>query len=187
MCNIKLIFDKLQRITAKQKLIVYFLVKCKNQINKIIAYSLVADHIFKKSGEELIIKHLSPFLKNCVDVGANTGEWSEMILENSNFSIQQIVILEPGKLAFAKLANKFSSDKRLILLNNGLAHINSNLSFNELNDAGETSSFVRFPNDGDGNNLIEVFKYDTLMDNLSIKYIDYLNDFDMVPNPNKVV
>lgn len=174
MSRLKSIIDTVQRFIAKNRVIVFFLIKIKNQINKIIAYSLIQDHIFKNSGEALLIKKLSPFLTTCIDVGANIGEWTDMVLSYSDEHIQKIIIIEPGKKAFDQLFSKFSKDKRLLILNKGLGHVNSHLFFNEQSNAGEMSSFVPSSNNNNTQTLIEVITLDEFLKDQDFVCIDFL-------------
>jgi FkbM family methyltransferase len=54
-------------------------------------------------------------LKNIVDVGANTGQWSGMVLDC--VTPKKLVIIEPAPEAFAKLKETFAADPRVELHN----------------------------------------------------------------------
>jgi FkbM family methyltransferase len=54
-------------------------------------------------------------LKYIVDVGANTGQWSTMLLDC--LQPQRLIMIEPGPAAFASLHAQFGADERIELHN----------------------------------------------------------------------
>jgi hypothetical protein len=54
-------------------------------------------------------------LRNIVDVGANTGQWSGMLFDC--ITPEKLIIIEPLSDAFAALREKFGTDRRVELHN----------------------------------------------------------------------
>lgn len=84
-----------------------------------------ANGFFDKNGEENFVKHFtnSAKIKNSVifDVGANIGDYSELLakkLEGAEYSLH---LFEPQKSCFADLVNKFNKNVQISLNNFGLS------------------------------------------------------------------
>ena len=79
---------------------------------------------FKRNGEATFIKNISQFYfdKDFVffDIGANQGEYTEMILENSPKKISAH-LFEPQKSCVALLTKKFSGNESILINNFGLS------------------------------------------------------------------
>ena len=82
---------------------------------------------FKASGEELFLKKIcneNPQL--CIDVGANIGNYSKYILQNSK---SNVIAFEPFKKSYQKLNKlKIKFNKRLFTFNLGLGDKIANLN-----------------------------------------------------------
>ena len=82
---------------------------------------------FKASGEELFLKkicHENP--KLCIDVGANIGNYSKYILENSK---SNVIAFEPSQKSYQKLSKlKIEFNKRLYAVDLGLGDKIANLN-----------------------------------------------------------
>lgn len=117
------------------------MIKLRNQANKIIAYSLAEDHLPELNGEKALLLRLSPLLKTVFDVGANKGEWSELLLQTVP-EIQQVYLFEPGQAAYKTLQSKFLLNAKCSIENMGLSDVNGKFTFYEGANAAEHSSFV---------------------------------------------
>ena len=74
----------------------------------------------KESGEEFFInKYLSNKPINlCIDVGANIGNYSKLLLEKTN---SKVISFEPLPFVFRKLSDNLSNyDDRIMLVNKGV-------------------------------------------------------------------
>jgi len=82
------------------------------------------DSDFKRSGEATFIKNISQFYSDkdfvFFDIGANQGEYTEMILENSPKKISAH-LFEPQKSCVALLTKKFSGNESILINNFGLS------------------------------------------------------------------
>jgi FkbM family methyltransferase len=72
-------------------------------------------HEAETSGLNLFPPGFAKQIKHVVDVGANVGQWSEMLLHC--LSVESLTIIEPGPLAFAELQKRFEADPRITLHN----------------------------------------------------------------------
>ena len=72
-------------------------------------------HEAEQTGLALFPPGYAQQLRCVVDVGANTGQWSEMLLDC--VAPERLIMIEPGPSAFAALKNKFEKDPRIELHN----------------------------------------------------------------------
>src|SRR5581483_1529933 len=69
----------------------------------------------EQSGLSLFAPGHVETLETIVDIGANTGQWSGMLL--NLVRPEKLIIIEPQPEAFSVLQNKFGSDSRVELHN----------------------------------------------------------------------
>jgi len=87
--------------------------------------------IFEKNGEEFFIDNLIKSFKNrggikvVFDIGANIGEYSQMIVDKSNDIDMNLHLFEPTKSCFDTISGKFKSDNNIRLNNFGVSDINT--------------------------------------------------------------
>jgi FkbM family methyltransferase len=72
-------------------------------------------HEAEQTGLALFPPGYAQDLRYVVDVGANTGQWSEMLLDC--ISPTKLIVIEPGPDAFSALEKHFKSDPRIELHN----------------------------------------------------------------------
>jgi FkbM family methyltransferase len=72
-------------------------------------------HEAETAGLNLFPPGFAGQIKHVVDVGANVGQWSGMVLDC--LDIETLTIIEPGPAAFAELQKRFGSDARITLHN----------------------------------------------------------------------
>lgn len=113
----------------------FFLKKIQNLIHRLeIRLENNNNSNFSTNGEEVFINNLLAYFqksnnkKIMLDVGANVGEYSEMLIENANkFNLLiDLHIFEPQKSCYATLLRKFS-DENFHLNNFGLSNEESNV------------------------------------------------------------
>ena len=97
---------------------------------------------FTQTGEKKFIESISKDLKFCIDVGANVGKYTNLLLSETN---SQIISFEPLKEAFKEL-EKIEKENlnRLKVFNCAIGEKNTNL---ELNFSDEKSEKATFSND----------------------------------------
>ena len=168
------LIDKVERTLSNSKPIVKLSVLLRNRLLRIIAYSLVKDHTVEKSGELFLMQKVGRLLHSVVDVGANKGEWSDLVLSQASNNLSKVLLIEPGKAAFAIAQRKFEQDGRCTLLNVGVTDFDGMLAFNEEDNASETSSFVATFIGGDAMTYAPVRKLDSILKEINFGYVDFL-------------
>lgn len=135
--------DQLQRALSKLPFVVKFLVKCRNQANKVIGYHICYDHLASVNGEELLVKAIiQKGLHTIIDVGANKGDWADLFLSSGIWK-GKIQMIEPGLYAYNKLLTRFEGDDRARVFNIGFSDYSGYATFYEEQSGGEKSSFVQ--------------------------------------------
>tara|TARA_B100001540_G_scaffold150766_1_gene133599 strand:- start:304 stop:1146 length:843 start_codon:yes stop_codon:yes gene_type:complete len=99
---------------------------------------------FAQTGEKKFIQSISKDLKICIDVGANVGKYTNLLLSETN---SEIISFEPLKEAYKEL-QKIEKEypNRLRVFNYAIGEKNTNL---ELNFSDEKSEKATFSNDID--------------------------------------
>jgi len=99
---------------------------------------------FAQTGEKKFIQSITKDLMVCLDVGANVGKYTQLLLSETN---SEIISFEPLKEAFKelqKIENEYPN--RLKVFNYAIGEENANL---ELNFSDEKSEKATFSNDID--------------------------------------
>ena len=99
---------------------------------------------FQQTGEKKFIQSITKDLMVCLDVGANVGKYTQLLLSETN---SEIISFEPLKEAFKelqKIENEYPN--RLKVFNYAIGEENTNL---ELNFSDEKSEKATFSNDID--------------------------------------
>ena len=99
---------------------------------------------FEQTGEKKFIQSISKDLAICIDIGANVGKYTNLLLSETN---SEIISFEPLKEAFKEL-QKIEKEypNRLKVFNYAIGEKNTNL---ELNFSDEKSEKATFSNDID--------------------------------------
>lgn len=167
--------DSVHRLLSRSALVTRAAILLRNQCRAIIKYRLMTTHQVEQSGEEWFLKRVAPLCRTVVDVGANRGEWSALVLQHGK-AIERCVAFEPGKQAAAVLRTRFASTPRVEIIERALSdHAEEAARFFEQPDAGETSSLSR-PPDGEAavETIVDVSTLDLEMQRLRLERIDLL-------------
>jgi FkbM family methyltransferase len=100
--------DRVHRWLARSRTITRAAIAVRNQCRAVIKYRLMSDHDVRVSGEQWLATLLGAQCRNAVDVGANRGEWTEMLLERAP-NLERAVLFEPAGAAAATLREKFAA------------------------------------------------------------------------------
>jgi FkbM family methyltransferase len=114
----------------------------------------------------------------CFDVGANTGQTIDALLENP--AQAQIHAFEPSEEPFAELQAKYGSNPRVRLVKSGVSsrsgtetiYVNSSSKLNSLHKTNETSDFKQ--GQVVGEETIELITLDAYCQDQDIDFIDVL-------------
>tara|TARA_B100001057_G_scaffold4691_1_gene4205 strand:+ start:439 stop:1281 length:843 start_codon:yes stop_codon:yes gene_type:complete len=95
---------------------------------------------FNKTGEKKFIKKINKDLFFCLDIGANVGKYTELLLKETE---SKIVSFEPLEKAFQELKMIESQNpSRLKVFNNAIGEKKEILELNYSNDMSEKASFT---------------------------------------------
>jgi len=128
---------------------------------------------FKKTGEKNFINKINNDLFLCIDIGANVGKYTKLLLTETK---SKIISFEPLPLAFKDL-QKIEQDnpERLKVYNYAIGEKDETLELNYSNEKSEKASFLE--------NLNELSFYD-FKNNQKIKTKVYCLDTFFSNNPN---
>ena len=128
---------------------------------------------FKKTGEKNFINKINKDLMFCIDIGANVGKYTKLLLTETK---SKIISFEPLPLAFKDL-QKIEQDytDRLKVYNYAIGEKDETLELNYSNEKSEKASFLE--------NLNQLSFYD-FKNNQKIKTKVYCLDTFFSNNPN---
>ena len=165
--------DSLQGLVARSRLGVWLSLKIGNQCRAIVGKAHGA-RVFDMAlnGEAAIIQHVSKSLRKVVDVGANRGEWTRMVLKSTP-SVEACLLFEPGTAALEALRKTFAEQPKVLIIGAAAGDSVGQLSFYEEPNAGERSSLVAgtFPDVTE--HTVKVTTLDTEIEQLGWPNIDY--------------
>jgi FkbM family methyltransferase len=139
---------------------------------KVFKYHFAQSSNINDNGELLLVKVVTPHIVNFVDVGANIGEWTKIVLEHGPQIIKGL-LYEPNQECFIRLQKDFGDHNLLTIFNIALGDKTEEKTFFENVCASNLSSFVS----SDSNSIAKTVLVNTL-DDESIKQgltsIDFL-------------
>ncbi len=128
---------------------------------------------FKKTGEKNFINKINNNLFFCIDIGANVGKYTKLLLTETK---SKIISFEPLPLAFKDLQKiEQNNSERLKVYNYAIGEKDETLELNYSNEKSEKASFLE--------NLNELSFYD-FKNNQKIKTKVYCLDTFFSNNPN---
>ena len=95
-----------------------------------------------ENGELQLIEHIAPKCDTFIDVGANTGDWTELFLRHAPGSCSGL-LLEPGLEAYKLLTASFEQRPGLSIQNVALRDSKGDAVFFEQPNAGTQSSLYQ--------------------------------------------
>ncbi len=96
---------------------------------------------FTQTGEKKFIQSISKDLMICIDVGANVGKYTNLLLSETN---SEIISFEPLKEAFKELQKKEKEyPNRLKVFNYAIGEDNTNLELNFSDEKSEKATFSK--------------------------------------------
>ena len=109
----------------------------RNQATALIGYNLAPSKHPEDNGELWLVHQLGRRVECFIDVGANQGDWSALILAGSD---ARGIAVEPGGVAVERIRER--SLPRLKIVHAGVSDTPGEATFYEEPDAGELSSFT---------------------------------------------
>ena len=168
--------SKFQKFLGKSKAVASIAIKIRNKANIIIGYSITTTHDHNNNGEKWIIHQLKDSIRTFIDVGANKGNWTNMVLDIIGLSnIDKAYLFEPANYTFELLVSKYSGEPKINCIKKALSDKNGTLKFYEEPDAGESSSLLKeFSNQAAIEIMVDVTNIDTIFELENIEKTDYL-------------
>lgn len=118
----------------------YVVTKLRNQCQITIGRA----HAFAKepglNGEARWLSAVADHLEYVVDVGANRGDWTSLVLQLKK--LEHALLFEPSLSALTVLRGRFAENSEVEVVEAAAGHTAGTLSFFEEENAGETSSLV---------------------------------------------
>lgn len=140
--NIHAILNSIHRTLGKSDLATRLAIYLRNQCRCVIFYHLIETPEHNENGELFLIQNLGSNINTFVDVGANIGDWTDLVLKNSPH-IKSALLFEPADSAFEKLYNRFQDAQFVKVIKQPVSEQPGEMSFFEEPDAGKTSSLVK--------------------------------------------
>ncbi|SHM51644.1 methyltransferase, FkbM family [Mucilaginibacter sp. OK098] len=166
----------IQNILASSRIITLLAFKVRNQCNRIIVQRYAVKSMSPDiNGEYLVLNFLMPTCNSYFDVGANKGNWSSYILENSGNNLTSIYLYEPGNSAFSIISDRFKDLSNVQITKIALSDHIGKLDFYEQENAGELSSASEKWVSGNSSKIeVETSTLDSELSRLQLKHLDYL-------------
>ncbi len=142
-----------------------------NQCELLIGYHFAASYDPEHNGERWLLDVVGPAVENFIDVGANIGDWTRMLLDRNPAA--RGVVVEPGTEALARLRETLPSTVEIVPAAAGTVD-GSVITFYEELGAGGRSSSVRDWGTSARQREVNVVTVDSLMDRLHWKDVNFL-------------
>jgi FkbM family methyltransferase len=110
-----------------------------NQCRCVLSYGMTNGTDIRIDGEAMLIELLAPHVHRFVDVGANVGKWTALMLAQAPPDVRGL-LFDAGKAAAQRLRERFTEDPRVKIVEIGLSSAPGEASFYEVEDAGGQSS-----------------------------------------------
>jgi FkbM family methyltransferase len=134
--------DRLHQWLGRSRVVTRFALAVRNQCRAVIKYRLMSGHDLDRSGERWLADRIGAGVRTFVDVGANRGDWTAMLLGRAPGATAG-VLFEPAPAAAALLRSRFASDARLEIVEAAVAdRRGDDVAFFEEPDLGEQSSLT---------------------------------------------
>lgn len=142
-----------------------------NQCELLIGYHFAPSYDPERNGERWLLDTVGPAVAYFIDVGANVGDWSAMLLDRNPDALG--VAVEPGTAALAELRQRLPASVEIVPAAAGRAE-GSVIRFYEEPAAGARSSSVQEWANSAKQREVEVVTIDGLMHRLGWKGVDFL-------------
>lgn len=168
------ILATMQRTLGRSTLVVSAAVKIRNQCASIIRYQLGEDWHLDQNGESWLVQLFGPSCSTFVDVGANVGDWAQLLLDSTPIAKHGLLI-DASCSAVTKLKERFQNEPGISIIHAAVSDTPGEEYFYEEEGAGMTSSLVAgFSMPGAKKTLVCVTTLDAEASKHGISYIDML-------------
>ena len=126
-----------------------------------------------RNGEAWFINTIAPDVSVFVDVGANVGNWTALMLGAAPAA--RGVLFEPGSEALVRLTSRYASDDRITIVSAAAADRPGTADFFEEDGAGESSSFIAGNNGREMSRTnVDLVTLDDELERLGVDHVDLL-------------
>ena len=168
------ILAAMQRALGRSTLVVSAAVKIRNQCASIIRYQLGEDWHLDQNGESWLVQFFGPSCSTFIDVGANVGEWAQLLLYYAP-TAKHGLLIDASCSAVTKLKGRFQNEPAISIIHAAVSDTVGEEYFYEEDDAGMTSSLVAgFSMPGAKRNLVCVTTLDAEASKHGLSHIDIL-------------
>jgi FkbM family methyltransferase len=164
------------RLLGRSRLITKVAVLLRNQSRCIIKYHLNETANPLKNGESWLIQQIAPSLSNFIDVGANVGNYANLLLRETPSSAEiKAILIEPSLLATKILQERFNRSGNVHVIQAAVSNFNGESTFFEELEAGETSSLISgVSNCNAAKKIVNVVSLDVVVQEYKLENIDFL-------------
>ncbi|MDQ4142587.1 MAG: FkbM family methyltransferase [Actinomycetota bacterium] len=142
-----------------------------NQCQLLIGYHFAPSYLPEENGEQWLLDRVGSAVEKFIDVGANVGDWTRMVLHRSPAALG--VAVEPGTEALARLKERLPTTIEIVPAAAGRLD-GSVITFYEEPEAGGRSSSVRDWGTSAKRREVKVVTIDALMDDLGWERVNLL-------------
>lgn len=142
-----------------------------NQCELLIGYHFAPSYNAEHNGERWLLDVVGSAVDNFIDVGANIGDWTRMLLDRNPAA--RGVVVEPGTEAVVRLRETLPSSVEIVPAAAGSVD-GSVITFYEEPGAGGRSSSVREWGTSARQREVKVVTVDSLMDRLRWEAVNFL-------------
>jgi FkbM family methyltransferase len=146
----------------------------RNVATQVLAHRLAPSIHPDHNGETLLLRELASHLRVVIDVGANRGNWTAILIDIVP-EIEKVLCYEPGVEALSALHGRYGADKRVEVVDAAVSDRAGEEEFFEEPDAGETSSLIAAHSQiHSGARTVRVVTIDDELDRIGIDHVDLL-------------
>jgi FkbM family methyltransferase len=143
----------------------------RNQCQMLIGYHFARSPDPAANGEHWLAERVAPRLTTFLDIGANIGRWSEMMLAHSPHA--RGIAVEPGAAALEQLHERLGG--RIETVEAAAGDVDGWAQFVELPSASEWSSLVEHATTNEGlTRSVPMVTVDSLLESLQLDYVDFV-------------
>lgn len=170
------VVESIAKVIGSSPLAVKAAVKVRNLCNYAIKFHLCESYNPVENGEVWFAQKVAAKASTFIDVGANIGEWSNLVLEHLPEPTKgKGLLFDPSDAAIKILTEKFRQTAGIEILQTAVSDFPSEMFFYEEPDAGVTSSLVAgYGKTTAVKKLVKVTTLDLEVEKRQWEYIDFL-------------
>lgn len=145
--------------------------RLRNQCQMLIGYHLARSPHASENGEQWLVERVADRIGTFLDIGANVGNWSELMLAHNPDA--RGIAVEPGAAALKQLHDRL--DGRIEIVEAAVGDVEGSAGFVELPNASEWSSLVDDPTTRKTpRRAVPMITVDSLLESRRLKCVDFV-------------